>query len=144
VADAQSSREPALCSVDYMTVQLNHTIVRVRDKQESATFLAEILGLPDPSPFGPFLVVQVANDVSLDFADDHGPPHPQHYAFLVSESEFDEIFGRIRERDLPYWADPFKRRPSEFNTNDGGRGVYWDDPSGHILEIITRPYGSGG
>jgi catechol 2,3-dioxygenase-like lactoylglutathione lyase family enzyme len=85
-----------------MTVQLNHTIVRVRDKQESATFLAEILGLPDPSPFGPFLVVQVANDVSLDFADDHGPSNPQHYAFLVSESEFDEIFGRITERGLPY------------------------------------------
>jgi catechol 2,3-dioxygenase-like lactoylglutathione lyase family enzyme len=134
----------AVCSVDYMTVQLNHTIVRVRDKQESATFLAEILGLPDPSPFGPFLVVQVANDVSLDFADDHGPSNPQHYAFLVSDSEFDEIFGRIQERGLPFWADPFKRRPSEFNTNDGGRGVYWEDPSGHFLEIITRPYGSGG
>jgi catechol 2,3-dioxygenase-like lactoylglutathione lyase family enzyme len=134
---------PAACSVDLVSVQLNHTIVRVRDKQESATFLAEILGLPEPAPFGPFLVVQVANDVSLDFADDHGPPHPQHYAFLVSESEFDVIFGRIQERDLPYWADPFKRRPGEYNTNDGGRGVYWDDPSGHILEIITRPYGSG-
>ena len=135
---------PAACSVDLVTVQLNHTIVRVRDKQESATFLAEILGLPEPTSFGPFLVVQVANDVSLDFADDHGPPHPQHYAFLVSESEFDLIFGRIQERELPYWADPFKRRPGEFNTNDGGRGVYWDDPNGHILEIITRPYGSGG
>ena len=126
-----------------MAVQMNHTIVRVRDKQKSATFLAEILGLPSPTPYGPFLVVQTANDVSLDFADDQGAPHPQHYAFLVSESEFDEIFGRIRERGK-YWADPFKRRPGEFNTNDGGRGVYWEDPSGHVLEIITRPYGSGG
>jgi len=125
-----------------MPVQLNHTIVRVRDKQESATFLAEILGLPAPTSFGPFLVVQVDNDVSLDFIDDHGPADPQHYAFLVGETEFDEIFGRIRERDLRYWADPSKHTPGRINTNDGGRGVYWEDPSGHFLEIITRPYGS--
>jgi len=127
-----------------MAVRLNHTIVTVRDKHESATFLAEILGLGDPAPFGPFLVVQVDNDVSLDFADDHGPVHPQHYAFLVDESGFDQIFGRIRERGLRYWADPGRRRAGEINTNDGGRGVYWEDPSGHLLEIITRPYGSGG
>ncbi|MGH2651681.1 MAG: VOC family protein [Actinomycetota bacterium] len=127
-----------------MPVQLNHTIVSARDKQESAMFLAEILGLGDPTPYGPFMVVQVDNDVSLDFADDNGPVHAQHYAFLVSDSEWDEIFDRIRERELPYWADPGRRRPGEFNTNDGGRGVYWEDPSGHFLEIITRPYGSGG
>jgi catechol 2,3-dioxygenase-like lactoylglutathione lyase family enzyme len=126
-----------------MPIRLNHTIVHARDKHESATFLTEILGLPQATTFGPFLVVQVDNDVSLDFADDHGPVHPQHYAFLVDESDFDDIFGRIKERGLPYWADPFKRRPNEFNTNDRGRGVYWDDPNGHILEIITRPYGSG-
>jgi extradiol dioxygenase family protein len=116
----------------------------VRDKQESATFLSEILGVGKPVPFGPFLVVEVDNDVSLDFADDHGPVHPQHYAFLVDEERFDEIFGRIRERGLAYWADPSRRHPGETNTNDGGRGVYWEDPSGHFLEIITRPYGSGG
>jgi catechol 2,3-dioxygenase-like lactoylglutathione lyase family enzyme len=127
-----------------MAVQLNHTIVSVRDKHESATFLAEILGLDEPTPYGPFMVVQVDNDVSLDFADDNGPASPQHYAFLVSETEFDEIFGRIRAHRLPYWADPGRRRPGEINTNDGGRGVYWEDPSGHFLEIITRPYGSGG
>jgi extradiol dioxygenase family protein len=126
-----------------MTVQLNHTIVNVRDKQESATFLAEMLGVAPPTSYGPFLVVQVDNEVSLDFADDHGPVRPQHYAFLVSESDFDEIFARIQDRGLDYWADPFKKRPGEFNTNDGGRGVYWEDPSGHFLEIITRPYGSG-
>jgi extradiol dioxygenase family protein len=126
-----------------MPVQLNHTIVRVRDKYESATFLAEILGLAEPVPYGPFLVVQVGNDVSLDFADDHGTAPSQHYAFLVTEPEFDEIFARIRERDLAYWADPMKRRSGEINTNDGGRGVYWEEPSGHFLEIITRPYGSG-
>ena len=126
-----------------MAVQLNHTIVAVRDKHESATFLSEILGVAKPEPFGPFLIVQVDNDVSLDFADDHGPVHPQHYAFLVDEDRFDEIFGRICERGLTYWADPSRRYPGEVNTNDGGRGVYWEDPSGHFLEIITRPYGSG-
>ena len=126
-----------------MPVKLNHTIVRVRDKRESATFFSEILGLAEPVPFGPFLVVNVDNEVSLDFADDHGEPPSQHYAFLVTEDEFDQIFERIRARDLPYWADPGRRRPGEFNTNDGGRGVYWEDPSGHFLEIITRPYGGG-
>jgi catechol 2,3-dioxygenase-like lactoylglutathione lyase family enzyme len=127
-----------------MTIQLNHTIVAARDKHESATFLAEILGLDPPTPFGPFLVVEVHNGVTLDFIDDPGPVHPQHYAFLVGEDEFDEIFGRIRARGLAYWADPFRRQPGEINTHDGGRGVYWEDPSGHNLEIITRPYGSGG
>jgi len=127
-----------------MTVQLNHTIVSAHDKRESASFLSQILGVAEPVPFGPFLVVQVDNDVSLDFADDHGPVHPQHYAFLVDEERFDQIFGRIRERGLDYWADPARRRPGEVNHNDGGRGVYWEDPSGHFLEIITRPYGSGG
>lgn len=126
-----------------MPIQLNHTIVRVRDKQESAKFLTEILGLPAASAYGPFMVVELDNDVSLDFADDHGVSHPQHYAFLVPEPEFDEIFTRITDRGLSYWADPFRRHPGEINTNDGGRGVYWEDPNGHMLEIITRPYGSG-
>jgi len=124
-----------------MAVQLNHTIVNVRDKRESATFLSEMLGLKPPTPFGPFLVVEVDNGVSLDFIDDDDPISRQHYAFLVSEREFDEIFARIRERKLPYWADPAKNRPGEHNTHDGGRGVYWEEPSGHFLEIITRPYG---
>jgi catechol 2,3-dioxygenase-like lactoylglutathione lyase family enzyme len=129
---------------DRMPVHLNHTIVSARDKRESATFLAELLGVAPPTPYGPFLVVQVDNDVSLDFADTRDPVHPQHYAFLVGEAEFDQIFGRIQERGLAYWADPGRRRPGAVNTNDGGRGVYWEDPSGHFLEIITRPYGSGG
>jgi catechol 2,3-dioxygenase-like lactoylglutathione lyase family enzyme len=124
-----------------MTAELNHTIVHAHDKKESVRFLVDILGLEEPTEFGPFAVAQLGNGVSLDYADDHGPVHPQHYAFLVSEEEFDGIFARIQERDLPYWADPSKQRPGAYNTNDGGRGVYWDDPNGHILEIITRPYG---
>ena len=127
-----------------MSVELNHLIVRVRDKEEAARFFAEILGLPPATRYGPFLELKTANGVSLDFADDHGEPVPAHYAFLVSETEFDEIFGRIKEHGLGYWADPGHRRPNAINTNDGGRGVYWDDPNGNTLEIITRPYGSGG
>jgi extradiol dioxygenase family protein len=123
-----------------MPVHLNHTIVAARDRHEAANFLAEILGRNPPTTYGPFAVVELDNDVSLDFLDDP-EVHPRHYAFLVSEAEFDEIFGRIQERRLDFWADPFERRPGEINTNDGGRGVYWKDPNGHVLEIITRPYG---
>ncbi len=126
-----------------MSVQLNHTIVNVRDKRESATFLCDILGLAAPTTYGPFLVAQVDNDVSLDYLDNAEGVHKQHYAFLVEEHEFDEIFGRIRDRGLQYWADPHRSQPGEVNTNDGGRGLYWEEPSGHLLEIITRPYGSG-
>jgi len=127
-----------------MSVQLNHTIVNVKNKRESATFLSEILGLAEPTSYGPVLVVDAANAVSLDFLEIPGEVNPQHYAFLVDEGEFDEIFDRIRERDLTYWADPGRARPGEVNTHDGGRGLYWEEPSGHLLEIITRPYGGGG
>jgi catechol 2,3-dioxygenase-like lactoylglutathione lyase family enzyme len=126
-----------------MAVELNHTIVHARDKQATARHFVEVLGLDEPKPFGPFLVLELSNGVSLDVLDD-SEPVPQHYAFLVTEPEFDEIFGRIQERELRYWADPFHRRRGEINHNDGGRGVYWEDPNGHSLEIITRPYGSGG
>ena len=127
-----------------MTVTLNHTIVHCRDRDATAAFFADLLGVATPTAYGPFLVLELANDVSLDFMQTGPDVHPQHYAFLVSEDEFDAIFGRMRERRLDYWADPFHRQPGRTNDNDGGRGVYWDDPNGHNLEIITRPYGSGG
>ena len=126
-----------------MTASLNHTFVHCRDQQRSATFLAEVLGLATPRRFGRFLVVDTGNGVSLDYYEVDGQPATQHYAFLVSEEEFDQIFGRIRERGLDYWADPGRQRPGEINHNDGGRGVYFPDPDGHSLEIITRPYGGG-
>ena len=124
-----------------MSVSLNHTIVLAHDRHASAQFLVDLLGLGPPSTFGPFVVVELSNGVSLDFADDHGSPHSQHYAFLVSEEEFDAIHDRIRTRGIPYWADPFHRQEGEINTNDGGRGLYWEDPNGHNLEILTVPYG---
>jgi len=124
-----------------MAVQLNHTIVWCRDQQKSATFLAEMLGRPAPARFGPFHVVELDNGVSLDFHEIDGEVHLQHYAFLISEVEFDDVFGRIRARRLEFWADPARERPGEINTRDGGRGVYFPDPDGHLLEVITRPYG---
>jgi catechol 2,3-dioxygenase-like lactoylglutathione lyase family enzyme len=126
-----------------MTIKLNHTIVWSRDKRAAADFLTEILGLPPAVPFGPFLGVEVANEVTLDFGDGEAEIPTQHYAFLVSEAEFDAIFARIKARDLAYWADPFLQRPQQINRHDGGRGVYFKDPSGHLMEAITRPYGSG-
>ena len=126
-----------------MSVRLNHTIVWCRDKDVSANFLADTLGLPAPNRFGPFLIVEVSNGVSLDYHEVDGEIRSQHYAFLIDESDFDPIFGRIVEGGLDYWADPVEWF-GEINHNDGGRGVYFPDPDGHLLEIITRPYGGGG
>jgi catechol 2,3-dioxygenase-like lactoylglutathione lyase family enzyme len=126
-----------------VSVELNHTVVSCRDQQRSASFLTEILGLPPATRFGHFLVVQADNGVSLDYSETSGDVTSQHYAFLVGEAEFDAAFGRIRDRGLTYWADPAKSRPGQINTRDGGRGLYFDDPDGHVMEILTRPYGSG-
>lgn len=123
-----------------MSVQLNHTIVWCRDKQKSAAFLTEILGLPDAVPFGAMLVVQLSNGASLDFYQQDGKIGSQHYAFLTSEEEFEQIFARIRARGLDYWAGPGKQQPGQINHHFGGRGVYFEDPDGHLLEVITRPY----
>ncbi|GHK00674.1 VOC family protein [Streptomyces sp. NPDC003753] len=127
-----------------MSVELNHTIVAAHDKEASARFLADLLGLKVAPPFGPFTPVEIPNGVTLDYMETTGSITPQHYAFLVSEDDFDVIFARIRDRGLRYWADPYHHRPGEINHNDGGRGAYFDDPNGHNMEILTRPYGSGG
>ena len=127
-----------------MPIQLNHTIVKARDPRASAELLAELLGRGAPVRYGPFFGVEIDNGVTLDFMQIDGEVDSQHYAFLVGESEFDEIFGRIRAHGITYWADPGKHRPGEINHGDGGRGFYWNDPDGHFLEILTRPYGSGG
>ena len=137
----RASGLPAVCSV---SVDLNHTIVWCSDKRKSAGFLAEMLGRPEPKAFHHFLVVELDNGVSLDFLEKAGRIAAQHYAFLISEAEFDAVFARLGQRGLDYWADPAKRQPGEINRHDGGRGVYFEDPDGHLLEVITRPYGSGG
>ena len=127
-----------------VSVQLNHTIVWCRNQKKSADFMAQILGRPAPSRFGPFLIVEVDNGVSLDFYEKKGEIASQHYAFLISEPEFDQVFGRIQAGGIRHWADPGQSREGEINRNDGGRGVYFEDPDGHLLEVLTRPYGSGG
>jgi catechol 2,3-dioxygenase-like lactoylglutathione lyase family enzyme len=127
-----------------MTVRLNHTIVAAHDKQKSALFFSDILGLEPPALLGPFALVTVGDDLTLDFMATEGEIASQHYAFRVSETEFDQIFARIKERKLSYWADPYQAKPGEINQWDDGRGVYFEDPNGHLLEILTRSYGSAG
>ena len=125
-----------------MAARLNHTIVWCRDQERSATFLTEILGLPPPRRFMGFLVVDLENDVSVDYmAAESEPIALQHLAFLVGEEEFDGALARVRERTIEIWADPAKKQPGRINRHFGGRGVYFDDPNGHLFEIITTPYG---
>jgi catechol 2,3-dioxygenase-like lactoylglutathione lyase family enzyme len=124
-----------------MTIELNHIIVPARDKRASATFLADILGVPVGEPWGPFIPLRVGNGVTLDYAD-ATDFHSHHCAFLVSDDEFDAAFGRIRASGITYWADPAHRTEGQINHLYGGRGVYFDDPDGHNMELITQPYGA--
>ncbi|MBF6316597.1 VOC family protein [Nocardia cyriacigeorgica] len=127
-----------------MSVQFNHTIVGCKDNRVSAEFWADILGVDIGTEWGPFIPVTTGNGVTFDFAN--VPPHigdiqPQHYAFLVSEAEFDAAYDKIQRHQLEFWADPHQHHPGEINHNDGGRGIYFLDPSGHYMELITVPYG---
>ncbi|MEJ2445438.1 MAG: VOC family protein [Exilibacterium sp.] len=109
-----------------------------RDKNVTAKFYTEVFGLPPHKMMGHFAVVQV-DDTSLDIVKTDDTITQRHFAFPVSEAEFDAIFQRIKQRGLTYWADPFRKQPSTINRWDDERGVYFDDPNGHLLEIITRP-----
>lgn len=122
--------------------ELNHTIVWCSDKQRSAGFLTDMLGLPPARSFFHFLVVELSNGVSLDYFQKEGEIALQHYAFLVSDAEFDAAFAKLQDRGLTYWADPARTKPGEINHHFGGRGVYFFDPDEHLLELITKPYGA--
>jgi extradiol dioxygenase family protein len=122
---------------------LNHTIVFARDNRVSAEFLAHILGLEAGTEWGPFIPLELSNGVTLVFATVDHEICLQHYAFLVTEEEFDGIFQRIQDMGIAYYADPHGKQSGEINHNDGGRGLYFMDPAGHSMEAITRPYGSG-
>ena len=122
--------------------ELNHTIVWCSDKRRSADFLTGILGLPPARPFLHFLVVDLSNGVSLDYFQKDGAVSPQHYAFLVSDAEFDAAFGRIQAQGIEYWADPARTQAGQINRHFGGRGLYFADPDNHLLELITTPYGA--
>ncbi|MBT3155038.1 VOC family protein [Streptomyces sp. CHD11] len=125
-----------------MSVDFNHTIVLTRDREKSARFLADILGLEVGEPAGMFLPVTTANGVTLDFATVDLDIPVQHYAFLVSEDEFDAVLARLVGAGVGIQADPHGRQPGRINRQDGGRGVYFRDPAGHGLEVITRRYGA--
>ena len=124
-----------------MSIELNHTIVGARDKQASAEFIAGILGVEAGPEWGPFVPVPLSNGVVLEYAH-ASEVHPQHYAFLVGDDEFDRGVARLQGAGITYYADPFLRRRGEINHNYGGRGVYFHDPDGHIMELITHPYGA--
>ena len=125
-----------------MAAKLNHTIVWCHDQEQSARFLTDILGLPPPRRFMGFLVVDLANEVSVDYLPAESEPIAlQHLAFLISEEEFAGALARVRERTSEIWADPAKRQAGRINHHFGGRGVYFEDPNGHLFEIITTPYG---
>ena len=125
-----------------MSVELNHTIIPAKDKWVSAKFLADILNLEAGPEWGHFVPVKTANGVTLDY-DTREEFRPGHYAFLVSDAEFDAAFDRIRARGIRYYADPRRTKPGEINHLHGGRGVYFDDPNGHVMEIITHPMAAG-
>ncbi|MEO6570155.1 MAG: VOC family protein [Ilumatobacteraceae bacterium] len=126
-----------------MPIHFNHTIVHSADREAEATWFTGLFGLPPAVDAGYFLVADIADQASIDFARADREVHGQHYAFLVSDADFDGIHGRIVERGLDHWADPAAERAGEINHHDGGRGVYFTSPSGHFFEIITRPYGGG-
>jgi catechol 2,3-dioxygenase-like lactoylglutathione lyase family enzyme len=121
-----------------MPIHFDHAMIPAEDKNASARFLTGLLGLPDAEAGGPFLVVTLDDGVTLLYAEPGIPFPGQHFAFLVTDDVFDAAYARIRERGVTHWADPRMRHPGEINTNHGGRGVYFDDPSGHHFELLTR------
>ena len=124
-----------------MSADLDHIIVHATDPRRSAQFLAELLGATVLPDWGPFVRVQTGNHVTLDYLRDDQPFTVQHCAFLVDDTTFDVAHRRLLDSDVPIWADPSQRRVGEINHLYGGRGVYFEDPDGHLMELITAPYG---
>ncbi|MFF0273289.1 MULTISPECIES: VOC family protein [unclassified Streptomyces] len=123
-----------------MAVTFNHTIIAAKDRHASARFFRELLELPEAPSWGPFVNVQLADGVLIQFAEPPVDIQMQHYAFLVDDELFERAYARLREQGVEHWADPQMKRPGETNSEHGGRGVYFKDPGGHAFELITRPY----
>ncbi|HLJ62896.1 MAG TPA: VOC family protein [Stellaceae bacterium] len=124
-----------------MSVELNHTIVPAKDKWASARFLADILGLEVGAPWASFAPLPLGNGVTLDYAE-RSTMSSQHYAFLVSDAEFDAALARIKSAGVKFFAEFDRTGEGEINHLYGGRGVYFHDPNGHMMELITAPYGA--
>ncbi len=120
-----------------MTIELDHTIVPARDKDAAARFFARIFGLDYNGPHGHFAPVEVNDRLTLDFDDATEFDH-HHYAFHVSDAEFDAIFARIESDDVVYGSGPGSNDNMKLNHRGGGRGCYFKDPDGHLLELMTR------
>jgi len=123
-----------------ITVTFNHTIIVSKDRQQSAAFFRELFELPEALSWGPFTNVQLDDGVLLQFAEPPVEIQMQHYAFLVDDALFDRAYAHLRTSGIEHWADPQMKHPGQTNTEHGGRGVYFKDPSGHAIEIITKPY----
>ncbi|MGW7103941.1 VOC family protein [Streptomyces sp. NPDC054838] len=123
-----------------MTVSFNHTIIAAKDRHESARFFRELLELPEAPSWGPFTNIRLPDGVLLQFAEPPVDIQMQHYAFLIDDELFDRSYRWLRDHGIEHWADPQMRRAGETNTEHGGRGVYFKDPAGHAIELITRPY----
>lgn len=126
-----------------MAVSFDHTIVPCRDRHAATAYLAEVLGTPDPREEGPFVALDLGNEVSLYYADWFDEVHPQHYCFHVGDDAFEDVRRRLVERGITYWADPHTRLPGKVNHDDGGSGLYFKDLDEHFLEVITVRYGQG-
>ena len=124
-----------------MSVELNHTVIPAKDKWQSAKFLSEILALPAGPQWGPFVPIRLTNGVTLDFVDSGGFEH-HHYAFLVGDAEFDAALARILAANIDFYADFNLDGRGRINRLYGGRGFYFQDPNGHLFELITQPYGA--
>jgi catechol 2,3-dioxygenase-like lactoylglutathione lyase family enzyme len=123
-----------------MPVSFNHTVIASQDRTESARFFRELLELPEDPSWGLSTNVQLTDGVLLRFAEPPVEIQMQHYAFLVDDDLFDRAYARLRADGVTHWADPQMKRPGEINHEHGGRGVYFKDPAGHAIELITRPY----
>ena len=130
-----------------MAIVLDHTIVPAKDKVASAAFFAEIFGLKVKPGQGHFAQVQINESLTFDFADEPeawgGPGFDprtgksHHYAFHISEAEFEAIFGRVKAKGLAYGSGPYNHTDGQIYTRRGGRGFYFEDPNGHLLEVMT-------
>jgi catechol 2,3-dioxygenase-like lactoylglutathione lyase family enzyme len=123
-----------------MPATFNHTIIASVDRRESAAFFRDLLEVAEAPSWGLFTNLLLEGGVLLQFAEPPVEIQMQHYAFLVDDELFDRAHARLVERGIEYWADPQMRRPGETNTEHGGRGVYFKDPAGHAIELLTRPY----
>ena len=123
-----------------MTITFNHTIIAAKDREVSAAFYRDLLEVSDAPSWGLFTNLRLDGGVLLQFAEPPVEIQMQHYAFLVDDDLFDRAYARLVSQSIPHWADPQMRRAGEWNTEHGGRGVYFFDPAGHALELLTRPY----